>query len=123
MQRREAAQALDPAATEAIEPELAIDEIAAAPSFDAAVALVASRYQFRRHPYLLWMHAPPTGRDKFRRTQGPFRFAVEQFPQALAAVLAHVSRPELARAIAENIADEHGHGNELHSHKATFAQY
>lgn len=121
MQRRENLR--ERAEDVAVEPQLSADELQQARSFDAAVALIAARYDFRRHPYFLWMHAPSTGRDSFRRTQVPFRFAVEQFPKALGAVLAHISRADLRHPIAGNIADEHGHGNELHSHKATFAQY
>jgi pyrroloquinoline-quinone synthase len=121
MQRRENVR--ERAEDGAVEPQLSADELQHAASFDAAIALCAERYDFRRHPYFLWMHAPSTGRDQFRRSQVPFRFAVEQFPQALGAVLAHISRADLRRPIADNIAEEHGHGNDLQSHKATFAQY
>ncbi len=106
-----------------IEPELSVDELTAAPTIDAALALLTARYCFARHPYFLWLHSSESTRDQFRQTQLPFRFAVDQFAQPLAAVLARITRPEARRAVAENLAEEYGRGNELVSHKATFLQY
>ena len=107
----------------AIEPQLSLEELVAAPTLEAAVELLESRYLFPRHPYFLWMHDPDTTRDAFRATQVPFRFAVECFSQSLAAVLARIVAIESRLAVAENVAEEHGRGNELASHKATFLQY
>src|SRR4051812_589002 len=109
------------AATAPIHPELALEELEAAATLEAALALVSARYDFSRHPYFLWM-ATAT-REEFRLTQVPFRFAVEDFSQSLAAVLAHITLTEWRLKIAENVAEEHGHGNELASHRATFLQY
>jgi pyrroloquinoline-quinone synthase len=69
------------------------------------------------------MDAPHTSKTDFRRTQVPFRFAVESYSQALAAVLAHVPRLEMRLLVAENVAEEHGHGKARASHKATFHGY
>jgi pyrroloquinoline-quinone synthase len=102
-------------------PALTVEDVAAAPTLEEALARVEQRYDLTLHPYFQWM-AQAT-RDEFRQTQIPFRFAVEEFAHALAAVLAHITDPTLSRAIAENIAEEHGHGNELATHKATFLQY
>jgi pyrroloquinoline-quinone synthase len=104
-----------------IQPRLALEELEAAATLEEALALVAARYDFSRHAYFLWLEG--ASRDDFRRTQIPFRFAVEDFSQSLAAVLAHVTHPDARGKIAENVAEEHGHGNELLSHKATFLQY
>ncbi len=106
-----------------VEPQLSREELQQAPSIEAAIELVTARYDFSRHPYFLWMAKDSTKRDDFRRTQVPFRFAVEAFPQALAAVLARMPRLETRQPIADNIAEEHGRGNLLVSHKATFLQY
>lgn len=106
-----------------VNPALSLEELVAAPTLEAAVELLESRYCFPRHPYFLWMHDPATTRDEFRATQMPFRFAVESFSQSLAAVLARIVASESRLAVAENVAEEHGHGNELASHKATFLQY
>jgi pyrroloquinoline-quinone synthase len=105
------------------EPALIMDRLLGAPTLDAAVAQVSAEYDFERHPYLLWMQAPDTTRDAFRATQVPFRFAVESFAQALAAVLARIPALEDRLAIADNVAEEHGRGSAIHSHKATFLQY
>jgi pyrroloquinoline-quinone synthase len=51
-----------------------------------------------------------------------FRFAVEGWSQALSAVLARVPWLEKRRALAANIADEHGEALER-SHKASFERY
>lgn len=107
----------------AIEPELSIEELIARPSFAAAVELVESRYDFRRHPYSLWMDSPRTSIESFRASQVPFRFAVEAFSQALAAVVARTPRVEQRLAVLDNVDEEHGRGNLWASHKATFTQF
>jgi len=92
-------------------------------TLDEAVALIGSEYDFSAHRYFLWMAAPGTTVHDFRQSQAPFRFAVEAFSQSLAAVLARIPRLETRLALAENVAEEHGHGNHLASHKRTFVQY
>jgi pyrroloquinoline-quinone synthase len=106
-----------------LEPALDVEELRAASTLEAAVALIDARYDFARHPYFLWLAGPATTRDEFRKSQVPFRFAVEAWAQSLAAVLAHLTAPEARRAVADNLEEEHGRGNELASHKATFLQY
>src|SRR5262245_54910250 len=101
-------------------PAPTLEALQAAPGLDDALAMVEAHYDFSRHPYFLWLAG--VGRDEFRRTQVPFRFVVEEFSRSLAAVLAHLTDPDHRRAVAENVAEEHGHGNELTSHKATFLQ-
>jgi pyrroloquinoline-quinone synthase len=92
-------------------------------SLDDAVRLIAAEYDFGLHPYFQWMKREATGAAEFRSSQVPFRFAVEAFSQSLAAVLARIPRLESRLALADNVADEHGRGNQLASHKRTFVQY
>ena len=92
-------------------------------SLDEAVLSVGEVYAFGAHPYLLWMQAPGTSRAAFRRSQLPFRFAVEAFSQALAAVLARMPVLEQRLALVDNIWEEHGRGSSLRSHKSTFQHY
>ncbi|MDX2217186.1 MAG: iron-containing redox enzyme family protein [Oculatellaceae cyanobacterium bins.114] len=103
--------------------QLSVDGLTQLSSFDAAIHAVADHYAFEQHPYLLWMQASNTTRDAFRYSQIPFRFAVESFSQALAAVLARVPQLDDRLALAENVAEEHGHGDRWKSHKYTFRQY
>jgi pyrroloquinoline-quinone synthase len=112
-----------PRETSAVAPRLDVEEVAAQPSLASAVALVESRYDFRAHPYLLWMDEPSTQVASFRVSQVPFRFAVESFSQALAAVLARTPRLELRLPLVDNIHEEHGRGDLWASHKVTFGQY
>lgn len=106
-----------------LSPQLTINTLAQLPSLDHALHEVANVYDFRHHPYILWMQHPSTTRQDFCQSQIPFRFAVESFSQALAAVLAHIPVLEARLPLAENVAEEHGHGDRLHSHKSTFNQY
>ncbi len=106
-----------------VPPGLAARELEARDSFDAAVRLVASAYDFSRHPYFVWIAAKRTGAVEFKKSQLPFRFAVEAFSQSLAAVLARIPSLEARLGVADNVAEEHGRGNQLASHKRTFAQY
>jgi pyrroloquinoline-quinone synthase len=106
-----------------VEPELSIEELIARPSFAAAVDLIEARYDFRRHPYFLWMDSPRTSIESFRASQVPFRFAVEAFSQALAAVVARTPRVEQRLGVLDNVDEEHGRGNLWASHKATFTQF
>jgi pyrroloquinoline-quinone synthase len=106
-----------------LEPLLTWEALAAARNLDDALKLVEASYDFHRHPYFVWIDGPRTSKSDFRRTQLPFRFAVESYSQALAAVLAHVPRLEMRLLVAENVAEEHGHGKARASHKATFREY
>jgi pyrroloquinoline-quinone synthase len=91
--------------------------------FEAAVDAVAHAYDFARHPYFVWLEGPRATRDAFLRSQLPFRFAVEAFSQALAAVLARTPSVEQRMALAENVAEEHGHFELQRTHKHTFAGF
>jgi pyrroloquinoline-quinone synthase len=104
-------------------PALAWSELIEFPTLELAVQRVATSYDFDRHPYLIWMQDPATERDSFCSSQLPFRFAVESFSQALAAVLARI--PTLADRLPlfANLVEEHGRGNVVHSHKFTFQAY
>jgi pyrroloquinoline-quinone synthase len=104
-------------------PELTWSELIELPTLELAVQKVANIYDFDRHPYLIWMTDPTTQRDAFCRSQLPFRFAVESFSQALAAVLARIPTVADRLTLFTNIAEEHGRGNILHSHKFTFQEY
>jgi pyrroloquinoline-quinone synthase len=121
--RRRAAAELAARNAAIVAPGLYWRQLDACASFDDAVRLVAAAYDFSRHPYFLWMAAERTSVADFRRSQVPFRFAVEAFSQSLAAVLARVPRLEARLPLADNVAEEHGRGNQLASHKRTFAQY
>lgn len=98
-------------------------DLMAYPTLKAAVLHVECVFDFDTHPYLLWMQATPTSRQAFCQSQIPFRFAVESFSQALAAVLARIPVLETRMALFENIAEEHGKGDRAFSHKATFHRY
>lgn len=104
-------------------PNLLWGRVAIKESLGEAVDTVARAYDFRTHPYFLWAHDPATSREAFRQSQVPFRFAVEAFSQSLAAVLARMPRLEDRIHVAENVAEEHGHGNLSGSHKYTFFEY
>ena len=104
-------------------PELAWMELIKLPTLEMAVARVSTTYNFSQHPYLIWIEDRATQREAFLQSQLPFRFAVESFPQALAAVLARIDNLDDRLALFANIAEEHGHGNALHSHKFTFQEY
>jgi pyrroloquinoline-quinone synthase len=103
--------------------KLPLDEVADCSSLDQALLTVAEMYDFQWHPYFLWMRSAAADRDTFRQSQLPFRYAVETFSQSLAAVLARVPALEARMALVDNINEEHGRGNPLRSHKATFRQY
>ncbi|HEY2744575.1 MAG TPA: iron-containing redox enzyme family protein [Polyangia bacterium] len=104
-------------------PSLSWRELDGCDSLDGAVRAIVAAYDFSRHPYFVWMAAPRTNVAEFRKSQLPFRFAVESFSQSLAAVLARIPRLEARLAVADNVAEEHGRGNQLASHKRTFIQY
>ena len=99
---------------------VALDELTRLDDLEQAVRAVASAYDFTRHPYFTWLASPRADRERFLRSQLPFRFAVEAFSQALAAVLARAPRLEIRMGLAENVAEEHGHGDPSRSHKHTF---
>lgn len=107
----------------ATEPALIWQDLACLPTIEAATAKIAAAYDFSRHPYFLWMQADSTDRSEFLRSQMPFCFAVESFPQALAAVLARMPILETRISLADNVSEEHGHGDPMRSHKQTFRQY
>ena len=91
--------------------------------FVEVISQIAAKYNFQEHPYLLWMQANSTSRSQFCQSQLGFREAVESFSQAIAAVMARVPRVEDRLMLIDNLAEEHGHGHLLRSHKYTFRQY
>ena len=103
--------------------ELSWAELVELPTLEMAVVEVATTYNFCQHPYFIWSDDSVTKRDAFLNSQLPFRYAVELFPQALAAVLARIPTLEARLLIFANIAEEHGYGNTLRSHKFTFQEY
>ncbi|MBT7691976.1 MAG: hypothetical protein HN750_08155 [Gemmatimonadales bacterium] len=102
-------------------PQLSWGQLAIKETIWDAVESVGRHYAFDQHPYFRW--AETTAQAEFLATQVPFRFAVESFSQALAGVLARMPRIEGRVHLAENIAEEHGHGNLRVSHKYTFLEY
>lgn len=104
-------------------PTLVVEDLLALSTLEAAVLRIAEAYDFGHHPYFEWMRSPSTTGDAFCQSQLPFRFAVESFSQALAAVLARMPMLEARLPLAENIAEEHGRGDYWRSHKYTFRQY
>ena len=103
--------------------DLTVNDLLHLSSLDDAVSCVATHYDFQRHPYLCWMRKESTTRAAFCQSQLPFRFAVESFSQALAAVLARMPLLEDRLPLANNVAEEHGYGDRLRSHTFTFLQY
>ncbi len=91
--------------------------------FVEVISQITAKYNFQEHPYLLWMQANSTSRSQFCQSQLGFREAVESFSQAIAAVMARVPRVEDRLMLINNLAEEHGHGHLLRSHKYTFRQY
>jgi pyrroloquinoline-quinone synthase len=106
-----------------LKPQLLWGRVAIKETLSEAVETVARCYDFSQHPYFQWATHPDRTREEFLRTQVPFRFAVENFSQALAGVLAHIPRVEDRIHVAENVAEEHGHGNVGASHKSTYLEY
>ena len=106
-----------------LKPQLCWEDLVKIPTLNAAVSHLESTYNFQCHPYLIWMQATSTSREAFLQSQLSFRFAVESFPQALAAVLARMPILETRMPIFENLAEEHGKGDRKISHKATFHRY
>jgi pyrroloquinoline quinone (PQQ) biosynthesis protein C len=89
-----------------------------------AAALVSRVYDFHRHPYFLWMQAPSTSLEEFRRSQEPYRHYVEHFSQALTAVLARMyPMKQRLSTVFENVVEEHGEGHLHKSHRETFNGY
>ena len=99
------------------------DKIRSQESIDSAVELLREIFNFEKHPYFVWAWDEKRKRQEFLESQIPFRFAVESFSQALAAVLAHIPHLESRLHLAENVAEEHGHNKIIDSHKFTFLQY
>ncbi len=104
-------------------PELSWIELIELPTLEMAMMQVATTYSFSQHPYFIWINDYAPSRDAFLHSQLPFRFAVESFSQALAAVLARIPILDTRLPIFANIAEEHGYGNTLRSHKFTFQEY
>jgi pyrroloquinoline-quinone synthase len=103
--------------------QLYVEDIVRCTTLSEAVLMVNNAYDFHRHPYFIWMQAPSTSRSQFLCTQLPICFAIESFSQSLAAVLARTPVLERRLSVMENVAEEHGHGNLLNSHKYTFRQF
>ncbi|NMG59546.1 hypothetical protein E1H12_13720 [Geitlerinema sp. P-1104] len=106
-----------------IQAKLLWTDLVTLPTVDSAMSAIAATYDFKTHPYLLWMQADTTDAAGFRQSQLPFRFAVESFSQALAAVLARIPSLEQRLPLFLNVAEEHGNGDRQMSHKASFQQY
>lgn len=102
--------------------DLTWGDVAVCDTLDLALTRLDAVYGLGGHPYFRWLADPATTRDAFRRSQVPFRYAVEAFAQALAGVLAHMPRLEDRLVVAENLAEEHGLGQGA-SHKETFLEY
>jgi pyrroloquinoline-quinone synthase len=100
---------------------LPIEQVNACNTLPQAVTIVAEIYDFQWHPYFLWMRSVNVDRAEFLQSQLPFRYAVETFSQALAAV--NEERGDEERGDEERGDEERGDGNLLRSHKATFRQY
>ncbi len=104
-------------------PQLLWKQVSSQETIWKGVEEVSKAYDFSNHPYFLWSTSETTTREMFRGSQVPFRFAVESFSQALAGVLARLPRVEDRLSLAENIAEEHGHGDPAMSHKYTFVTF
>lgn len=78
-----------------IVPKLSEKQLINLPTLETAIVKFSEVYNFRHHPYFIWMQDAATTREEFRKSQLPFRFAVESFSQALAAVLAKIPSLEM----------------------------
>lgn len=100
---------------------LNLNEIMQNKCFKDAVLEVYKSYGLLNNPYTQWINQ--TSKTHFLESQLPFRYAVEEFSCALSACLAKIPTLNKRMALAENIAEEHGHCNYTNSHKYTFIEY
>ena len=100
---------------------LSVEQIISARSLENAYQAVADIYDFSRHPYFDWMKN--TDKNSFALSQIPFRFAVEGFSCALAAVVARIPEFERRFKVAENVAEEHGLVGGKVAHKYTITRF
>ncbi|WP_372367035.1 iron-containing redox enzyme family protein [Candidatus Uabimicrobium sp. HlEnr_7] len=91
-------------------------------SLEDSYLYVAQQYNFKKHPYFLWMHEE-SACESFLQSQLSFRYAVESFSCALAACLSKISHLERRIHLAENVQEEHGGGDLRKAHKHTFLEF
>eukprot|EP01126_Amoeba_proteus_P057785 TRINITY_DN7388_c0_g1_i3.p2 TRINITY_DN7388_c0_g1~~TRINITY_DN7388_c0_g1_i3.p2 ORF type:complete len:192 (-),score=36.38 TRINITY_DN7388_c0_g1_i3:194-769(-) len=85
--------------------------------------MVSEEYDFiSKCPYFEWLNSSKSSPEMFGATQAGFVYAVEHWPQALAALLSKIEPISMRLKILENIIDEHGSGDIRESHPVTFKE-
>lgn len=69
------------------------------------------------------MRGPSATKRQILESLIPFAYAVEQWSQAVAAVISQMEVLENRMHIFENLAEEHGNGDVTKAHKYTFYQF
>ena len=92
-------------------------------SISEAVNFLGKIYNFKIHPYVLWVKQESVTKEQFIQSQIPLRFAIESFSQCLAGVLAHIPHIENRATLAYNIAKSHGDNQITKGHKYNFLSY
>jgi len=100
--------------------DLNVSTVAAQKNIMDAAAIVSKAYDFNNHPYFKWVLDPNTTLEEYRKTQIPFRYAIEHFSRSMSAVLAQIPRMEDRMEVYENVAEEHGEGKLENSHRDSF---
>lgn len=100
--------------------DLSVSDVANQATILEAAALVSKAYDFNKHPYFKWVLDPETTLEEYRKTQIPFRYAIEHFSRAMTAVLAQIPNMEDRMEVYENVAEEHGEGKLEDSHRDSF---
>ncbi|BBM85134.1 iron-containing redox enzyme family protein [Candidatus Uabimicrobium amorphum] len=101
---------------------IAITKLNEQQDLDKMYVYIAQQYNFRQHPYFVWMNNEAT-RKSFLKSQLSFRYAVESFSCALAACLSKINCLEKRIHLAENVQEEHGSGDLRKAHKHTFIEF
>lgn len=102
--------------------KIVVKELCQHQDLDTMYSYIAKQYNFRKHPYFVWMHNEAT-RENFLKSQLSFRYAVESFSCALAACLSKINCLEKRIHLAENVQEEHGGGDLRKAHKHTFIEF
>lgn len=101
-----------------------ISDSGRAPHVTAAAAAVLARVDMlNRNPYLTSLRDGTMSRERFRRTQEQFFFAVTFFPRPMAALVGRIPDPHQRLDILHNVVEEHGEFQVTAFHHNTFRQF
>lgn len=84
------------------------------------IDLILSESAYRNNPYFIHLQDGTFNREDFIETQIQFFFAVVFFSRPMAALAAKIPTQELRMEIVRNVWEEHGEGDPLKTHGATF---